>query len=109
MRNPGNLLAALAVLLLSACGTRDRAPTDNAGSEAEPVASANGSIADPGQSAATVDHVAEPVHSAPPDAVSHPNGFLPPAPGEPEQTGANSSSSNDPPPATEDEYTRNKQ
>jgi hypothetical protein len=98
--------AAVAIFLLAACGSREpeSAPNGTVGAEADAPVDAGSS--DPGTEG-TANLVGDPV--PPPDAVSHPNGFLPPAPGEAEPAAANASGPEAPPPATEDEYTRNKQ
>ncbi|HEX9964015.1 MAG TPA: hypothetical protein VGB04_03425 [Allosphingosinicella sp.] len=102
------LAAAAPGLLLAACssqqpstGLNDVAGVD-ANMSAEPVA------ADPALSvnAANAADDAGP----PPDAVSHPNGFLPYGnSGAPEATETDATGNAVPPPATEDEYTRNGQ
>jgi hypothetical protein len=101
-RNAAAFAGALS-LLLAACGSRDPAPAENTAVAPEanaPEASGPSGPAPPGASAnGSVDAV------PPPDAVSHPDGYLPPAPAEPDPAGANSSGA----PATEDEYLRNRQ
>ncbi len=100
--------AALSIFLLSACGSRDQASEQNGAVEAGANALGTSNPSDPAQPAqpGAADDSAEPV--PPPDAVSHPDGFLPPAPGEADPT-ANASGPRAPPPATEDEYMRNRQ
>lgn len=98
---------ALSLLLLSGCGSQAPAASENASAAIEGNALGNESPAAPAQPGAPVNSADEPV--PPPDAVSHPNGFLPPAPGEPGPTGANSTGSDPSPPATEDQYIRNGQ
>jgi hypothetical protein len=101
------MLAAVPIFLLAACGGREpvSAPNGTVGAEADgPV---NAGSSDPATEGASANLVGDPV--PPPDAVSHPNGFLPPAPGEAEPAAANASAPEAPPPATEDEYTRNRQ
>jgi hypothetical protein len=108
MPKPGNVLAALGAVMLAACGARERAAADNGGVEAEAAAPSNAAApADLKPSEAEVDRVVEPVHSTPPDAVSNPEGYLPPPP-DPEPTGSNASSADKKPPATEDEHMRDK-
>lgn len=103
--------AALPLLLLAACGDGDRAAgQDNAvEAEAEAIENSgeNSGSSDTGQPAAPADGAGDPV--PPPDAVSHPDGYLPPAPGEAEPANANAPAPGQPPPATEDEYIRNAQ
>ena len=97
--------AAVSVLLLSACGSAAPGAAENRAVEADSNAADNAGTADPVQPGAPVNAADETV--PPPDAVSHPDGYLPPAPAEP-ATG-NSSGPEATPPATEDEYTRNRQ
>lgn len=105
------IAAMLPLLLLAACGSREPAEAGNGAAPAEgsaaqaPEAPGNSAAADPSRPDAPADGAAEPV--PPPDAVSHPNGYLPPAPAEPEPAGSNASGPNSP--ATEDEYIRNGQ
>lgn len=94
------------LLLLSSCGSREAEATANAAVAADENAAGDPSSPAPVEPAA-VDNTAEPV--PPPDAVSHPNGYLPPAPAEPDAPGANSSATDKSPPATEDQYIRNGQ
>jgi hypothetical protein len=98
--------AALSILLLAACGSRDPAAGPNEAVDAGTNILETSAPSDPAQPGAA-NGTAEPV--PPPDAVSHPDGFLPPAPGEPDPAAANSSGPGAPPPATEDEYMRNRQ
>lgn len=98
--------AALAVLLLAACGGRDQTAVANATAETEADALGNASPSEPIQPGPSANAVGDPV--PPPDAVSHPDGYLPPAPGEPDPK-ANSSATETSPPTTEDEYMRNRQ
>lgn len=103
---------ALSILLLSACGGESAAPAD-AAVAAEENGIGNSTGVDPAPIAAPAAPAA-PANSAeetvpPPDAVSHPNGYLPPAPAEPSSPAANSSDPQSPPPATEDQYIRNGQ
>lgn len=100
--------ASLSVLLLAGCGSRDQESAQNgaaAGSEA--AALDNAGSADPAQPRAPENGLVDPV--PPPDAVSHPDGYLPLAPGEADPASANAAGSDAPAPATEDEYIRNKQ
>jgi hypothetical protein len=99
--------AFAALLLLSACGGRDQPGVGNETAEAGANALENANPAEPIQPGVPVNAVVDPV--PPPDAVSHPDGYLPPAPGEAEPPPANSSGPEKSPPATEDEYMRNKQ
>lgn len=99
--------AALSLLLLAACGSREGASGQNEIVEAEADSPENASPSDPAPPAAPADGVVEPV--PPPDAVSHPDGYLPPAPAEPGPASADPSASKGSPPATEDEYLRNGQ
>ncbi len=98
--------AALSILLLASCGSRDPAAAPNGAVDSGANAVGPSNSADPAQPGAA-NGAAEPV--PPPDAVSHPDGFLPPVPGEADPAAANSSGPGAPPPATEDEYMRNKQ
>ncbi len=96
--------AALSIFLLASCGSRDQASEQN--KAVDGGANALETPSDPAQPS-TANDGAEPV--PPPDAVSHPDGFLPPAPGEADPAAANSSGPAATPPATEDEYMRNRQ
>jgi hypothetical protein len=98
--------AALSMLLLASCGGQERASAQNNIVAAEGVAGENAAPADPAQPGAPDNSVADP--APPPDAVSHPDGYLPPAPDGAEPAGANASGPASPP-ATEDEYIRNGQ
>jgi hypothetical protein len=103
---------ALSGLLLASCGSRGSAAAENNSAGAETNALENASPSDPGQ--ANGSDQPDVNSFPPPDAVSHPNGFLPyaedpPAPSAPEPTTASPPGSKEPPPATEDEYIRNKQ
>jgi hypothetical protein len=97
--------AALSVLLLPSCGSPEPTSGQNNAVEAEANVLENSSASDPAQPGPSTNGLGDPV--PPPDAVSHPNGYLPPAPGEPGPTNVNSSGSDESPPATEDEYIRN--
>ena len=102
------LAAALSGLLLASCGSQAPATAENGAAEAEANALENASTADPGQPVTSVNGAGEPV--PPPDAVSHPDGFLPPAPSEPGSNVSDPAGADGSPPATEDEYIqRNKQ
>lgn len=104
MSKPIPFAGAVALLLLAACGSKEAAtPGDNAAAAAGKSAPAGPVASEPGASGAA--NIADEAVS-PPDAVSHPEGFLPPAPAEP---GASPSETPTPPPATEDHYTRNGQ
>jgi hypothetical protein len=101
---------ALSILLLSACGSGESAVPANGASAAAENQSSAPPAGDPTQPAAP----GAPVNSSeesvpPPDAVSHPNGYLPPAPAEPDTPAANPSAPDSSPPATEDQYIRNGQ
>jgi hypothetical protein len=99
---------ALALLLLSACGGQERAPQNqNDAVAAEQNSLGVASPADPAQPGAPSNAATDP--APPPDAVSHPDGYLPPAPAEPGPSSSNSSGTDPSPPATEDEYIRNGQ
>jgi len=104
MPKPAFAAAMLPLLILAACGEREEESAPNGAVEAGANAVEPASPSDPGQPGAPGAPV-DPVPPAPPDAVSHPDGYLPPAPGEP--AGANSSGPDAP--ATEDQYLRNKQ
>jgi hypothetical protein len=100
-------VAALSLLLLAACGNGERTAEQNNAVGAEANAPDTSSALDPALPAAPVNEIADPV--APPDAVSHPNGFLPPAPAEAGTDAGGAPAADQPPPATEDEYIRNGQ
>jgi hypothetical protein len=98
--------AALSLILLASCGSEGQSSAEN-----EAVANIADGVenrvsVDPAQPNGASD-VAEPAPQ--PDAVSHPNGYLPPAPGEADPAAANGSGPTASPPATEDEYMRNRQ
>ncbi|HEX8224659.1 MAG TPA: hypothetical protein VF605_12650 [Allosphingosinicella sp.] len=102
------VLLALSGLLLASCGNGDPAAGNNASAEANRLESAS----PPGPGPGNDSQVPEAESVPPPDAVSHPNGFLPygedsPAPSAPEP--ADLPGAGESPPATEDEYTRNRQ
>ena len=101
------IAGALSLLLLSGCGSQVPAAPDNAAAPIEGNALGNESPAAPAQPGAPVNSADDSV--PPPDAVSHPDGYLPPAPAEPGTEAANSSATEKSPPATEDEYIRNGQ
>ena len=106
MLKPGVIAAAaLPALLLASCASQDAASVQNETAEAEANALGNASRSNPDRPGAPVNGSDEPV--PPPDAVSHPDGYLPPV-DTPSENAANSPGSSDPP-ATEDEYMRNKQ
>jgi hypothetical protein len=98
------IAAALSLLLLVSCSGGPPVP-ENAAAEAGGNRSQIESPAVPAQP----DPPANSTDGPPPDAVSHPNGYLPPLPAEPGATGANASGTDATPPATEDEYIRNQQ
>lgn len=103
------IAGALSLLLLASCG-KAPAEAENAGSTAEGNAAVDTEpVPEPVQPGAALGSADEPV--PPPDAVSHPNGYLPPAPSEPEPEPAstNSAGTDSSPPATEDQYIRNGQ
>ncbi len=103
------IAGALSLLLLAACGGKAPAEADaeadNVAATAESNAAGAEPVAEPAQPGA--NSADEPVPA--PDAVSHPNGSLPPAPAEPEPAGSNSAGADSSPPATEDQYIRNGQ
>ena len=101
------IAGALSLLLLSSCGSQAPAAADNSAAPAEGNATGNAVSAAPDQPGAPANSADEAI--PPPDAVSHPNGYLPPAPAEPEPTSTNSAGTNSPPPATEDQDIRNGQ
>ena len=108
MPKPAFAAALIPVLLLAACGGREEAAAPNGAAEAEANGAAPANPSDPVAPAGTgvtVAPVVDPVQPTPPDAVSHPDGYLPPAPGEPKA--ANSSGPDAP--ATEDQHLRNGQ
>jgi hypothetical protein len=111
MPKPSIAAAGMLSLLLSAsCGNRETAAAESnvtvpEGTASEGNATGNSAPAEPAQPGAPANGSDEPV--PPPDAVSHPNGYLPPAPAEPGSQPSNSSAPDSSPPATEDEYIRN--
>jgi hypothetical protein len=107
MPKPEAVFAALSMLLLAACGGQERTSGENNVVAAEGAAAENSAPADTVQPGAPDNSIAAPV--PPPDAVSHPDGYLPPAPDEPDPAGPNASGPAQPPPATEDQYIRNGQ
>ena len=96
--------AALAALLLASCASQAPTAGDNGAADAEANGLENAGPSDPGPVSGSDQPEADPV--PPPDAVSHPDGYLPDAP---EPATENSSDSKAPPPATEDDYLRNGQ
>lgn len=98
---------ALSALLLAACGNQGSAAAETNAADAETNAIGNARTADPGQPNGSDQPDAD--FFPPPDAVSHPNGFLPNASDLPEPATTAPPGSKEPPPATEDEYMRNKQ
>ena len=101
------IAAVLAGILIVSCSSQEATTAENGAVGAEANAVGNASPSDPGQPGTPVNGVDAPV--PPPDAVSHPDGYLPPVPGEPDPTTGNSSGPGATPPAIEDEYMRNKQ
>lgn len=97
------LAAALSCLLLASCGGPGPAVVENEARTADGNAADSAVAADPAGPGPDANAVADPL--PPPDAVSHPDGYLPPAPAEPDPAPANSSGPGSP--ATEDEYIRN--
>ncbi|MET1112201.1 MAG: hypothetical protein ABWX67_11805 [Allosphingosinicella sp.] len=105
-RNSAALAGALSMLLLAACDRSGPAPAENAAAGPEANRLEATSPARPAPPGASANESAGP----PPDAVSHPDGYLPPAPAEPaEPAEANASGADPSAPATEDEYLRNRQ
>jgi len=100
-------LAGALFILLASCGSQDRASENN--SVVAPAADApeTASPADPAAPEMPANGGVDPI--PPPDAVSHPDGYLPPAPAEPGPASANSSGPDPSSPTTEDEYLRNRQ
>ncbi|HET9639699.1 MAG TPA: hypothetical protein VFP12_10865 [Allosphingosinicella sp.] len=98
------LAGAFCLLLLPSCGSREPESAQNAAVAPGATAPGTAAPAGPPPPGASTNGLADPV--PPPDAVSHPDGYLPPAPAEP---GAGNSGSDPSPPATEDEYLRNRQ
>jgi hypothetical protein len=111
-RTKGKLAVAASLVLLAACGGREPATDANEAVGAEAGALEDAAPPDSGQPKGADRPSDDP--APPPDAVSHPDGYLPDsgdvaAPSAPEPTSVNSSTSTEPPPATEDEYIRNRQ
>jgi hypothetical protein len=98
--------AAFSLLLLAACGRQEQTSAQNDAAGGEMSAPANSGTSDPRLPVAPAGDAG---NVPPPDAVSHPDGYLPPVPGEAAPAGENSSGSDPSPPATEDEYIRNRQ
>ena len=106
------VLALASLVLLESCGSGE---ATDAGNDAVPVESnalENASPSDPAQPNGLAEPADEPV--PPPDAISHPEGYLPnagdlPPPPAPEASTDSPPASSDPPPATEDEFIRNRQ
>lgn len=107
LRNVFAFAALSAPLLLSACSSPEAAGAENGTVANAANALENGGAPQPNEPAAPANIAVDPV--PPPDAVSHPDGYLPPAPGEPDPAAVNSSGPEGSPPATEDEYMRNRQ
>jgi hypothetical protein len=102
------IVGALSILLLASCGSKAPAAADDNNVTAEGTAPENAGVTDPAAPGGPANGSVDPV--PPPDAVSHPNGYLPPAPDEPDPASVNSSGPDaSPAPATEDEYMRNRQ
>ena len=99
--------AALSGLLLAGCGSGAPTAAENEAADTATNAQENSGLAVPepvnGSDSPDADAV------PPPDAVSHPDGYLPDANGLPEPTTGDSPASRGTPPATEDEYMRNRQ
>lgn len=102
-RKSAALAGALSMLLLAACDTSGPTPAENAAAGPETNGLETSSPAEPAPPVASANETA----GRPPDAVSHPDGYLPPAPAEPAE--ANASGADPSAPATEDEYLRNRQ
>lgn len=108
MRKPAFLAAALPALALAACGSPGATAAENGAAPAEADALGNAATAEPAPANGSEAPGAETV--PPPDAVSHPDGYLPDAGNAAPPSGPEPDSpSKDPPPATEDEYLRNRQ
>jgi hypothetical protein len=101
------IAGALSILVLSSCGAREPAAEQNSAVAAEANALESKSPDDSAQPGSPANSLGDTV--PPPDAVSHPNGYLPPAPAEPDPPAANSTGADPSPPATEDQYIRNGQ
>ncbi len=102
----GIIAGVLCLLLLPSCGSPETAAAENAVA-AEANGRENALRADPAPPGVSADGTDGSI--PPPDAVSHPDGFLPPAPAEPEPTTSNSSDPGISQRSTEDEYIRNGQ
>ena len=100
------LVSALSFGLLASCSGQVSASSENDASVAENGTIDNAAAADPLQPPAPAGNEGEAV--PPPDAVSHPDGYLPPV-----NTSAGPAEADPPdaksPAATEDEYMRNRQ
>lgn len=107
MSKPDAALAgALSILLLCSCASEDPASAQNDSAiEANDVG--NAAPSDPAAPGTEANSVAEPV--PPPDAVSHPEGYLPPPPNEAAPPSSNASGPEQSPPTTEDQHLRNGQ
>ena len=99
--------AVLPLLLLAACAGGEGESAQNGAAAAGTNAGDAAVPAGAAQPDMPAGNGTDPV--PPPDAVSHPEGYLPPAPDEPVTTNASPSDPDRPPPATEDEYIRNRQ
>jgi hypothetical protein len=97
---------ALSGLWLAGCGSRGSPTAENAAALAETNALDEAGASGPGPGNGSAEPAAE--SFPPPDAVSHPDGFLPYGEDAPAPNAAEPSTAN-PPPATEDEYIRNRQ
>ena len=93
--------AALSALLLPSCASPETAPAENRAADAEANRIENASPPDLEHPNVSDDPGVD--SDRPPDAVSHPDGYLPNAADVPEP------GSKEPPPATEDEHIRNGQ
>ena len=102
------LAAASPALLLAACGSQAPSAGLNDAGSVDANLSAAGEAADPALSVNAANAADDMV--PPPDAVSHPNGFLPYGnSGTPEAADSNATGNASSPPSTEDEYMRNGQ
>ena len=98
--------SALSLLLLCGCGSGERAPAPENGVKAAAGGTDNAGLSDPIEPGISANAVADP--APPPDAVSHPGGYLPLGPPEGNAAAANATSPDPSPPSTEDEYLRNR-
>lgn len=96
------LAGAFLSLTLASCGGQESLAAENGAPANETNTGAAAAPSAPPPENAVGNDAAEPV--PPPDAVSHPDGYLPPVADSP---GANSSAPDPSPPTTEDEHLRN--